>query len=111
MLYCAVLCCAVLPQVRGVLNDEEVQMAATSRYLRGVHALVATPDMALALLSLPNSPLSFQVGHKFPSNGFDFGFSYHATPFLPEACNPCSHCSKQLGFQVVYKPSTLNIWS
>lgn len=48
-------------QVRGVLNDEEVQMAATSRYLRGVHALVATPDMALALLSLPNSPLSFQV--------------------------------------------------
>jgi hypothetical protein len=48
-------------KVRGVLNDEEVQMAATSRYLRGVHALVATPDMALALLSLPNSPLSFQV--------------------------------------------------
>jgi hypothetical protein len=47
--------------VRGVLNDEEVQLAATSRYLRGVHALVATPDMALALLSLPQSPLSFQV--------------------------------------------------
>jgi len=56
--------------VRGVLNDEEVQMAATSRYLRGVHALVATPDMALALLNLPNSPLSFQVGSPqcFPIN-------------------------------------------
>lgn len=52
----------VCAQVRGVLNDEEVQMAvADSRYLRGVHALVATPDMALALHSLPNSPLSFQV--------------------------------------------------
>jgi hypothetical protein len=49
------------PQVRGVLNDEEVQMAVAGRYLRGVHALVATPDMALALLTLPNSPLSFQV--------------------------------------------------
>lgn len=60
----AVLChtrVCVCVQVRGVLNDEEVQLAATSRYLRGVHALVATPDMALALLSLPNSPLSFQV--------------------------------------------------
>lgn len=55
----AVPCCSV--QVRGVLNDEEVQMAVAGRYLRGVHALVATPDMALALLSLPNSPLSFQV--------------------------------------------------
>lgn len=47
--------------MRGLLNDEEVQLAATSRYLRGVHAIVATPDMALALLSLPNSTLSFQV--------------------------------------------------
>lgn len=61
-LCCAVLCCDVVPQVRGVLNDEEVQIAvADGRYLRGVHALVATPDMALALHSLPNSPLSFQV--------------------------------------------------
>ncbi|WIA21360.1 hypothetical protein OEZ85_000580 [Tetradesmus obliquus] len=47
-------------KVRGVLNDEEVQMAVAGRYLQGVHALVATPDMALALLSLPDSPLSFQ---------------------------------------------------
>ncbi|WIA41652.1 hypothetical protein OEZ86_009006 [Tetradesmus obliquus] len=47
-------------KVRGVLNDEEVQMAVAGRYLQGVHALVATPDMALALLSLPDSPLSLQ---------------------------------------------------
>lgn len=49
-------------KVRGVLNDEELQMAVTqSRYLRGVHAVVATPDMALALSCLQDSPLSFQV--------------------------------------------------
>jgi hypothetical protein len=36
-------------------------MAVAGRYLKGVHALVATPDMALALMSLPDSPLSFQV--------------------------------------------------
>lgn len=44
-----------------MLNDEEIQMAVAGRYLKGVHALVATPDMALALMSLPDSPLSFQV--------------------------------------------------
>lgn len=50
-------------KVRGVLNDEELQMAVSGgRYLRGVHAVVATPDMALALSSLKDSPLSFQVG-------------------------------------------------
>lgn len=49
-------------QVRGLLNDEEIEMAVRGSYLKGVHALVATPDMALALMSLPGSPLSFQVG-------------------------------------------------
>jgi hypothetical protein len=57
-----VVATSVVVQVRGVLNDEEIQMAVAGRYLTGVHALVATPDMALALMSLPDSPLSFQVG-------------------------------------------------
>lgn len=52
-------------KVRGVLNDEELQMAVSgARYLRGVHAIVATPDMALALITLKDSPLSFQVGSR-----------------------------------------------
>jgi hypothetical protein len=48
-------------QVRGLLNDEELKMAVAGRYLKGVHALVTTPDLALALLSLQDSPLNFQV--------------------------------------------------
>eukprot|EP00775_Hariotina_reticulata_P007458 gene7458-7668_t len=45
----------------GLLNDEELQMAVAGRYLKGVHALVTTPDLALALLSLQDSPLNFQA--------------------------------------------------
>ncbi len=44
-----------------MLNDEELDLALRSRYLTGVHAVVATPDVALALANLPDSPLSFQV--------------------------------------------------
>lgn len=78
MLCCAVLCCDTVPQVRGVLNDEEVQMAVgDGRYLRGVHALVATPDMALALHSLPNSPLSFQVSLQVPTEGYYLSRTNH----------------------------------
>lgn len=47
----------LLHQVRGLLNAEEVVMAAAGRYLSGVHALVATPEAALACLKMSKPPL------------------------------------------------------